>query len=232
MWARPRSPISAARSRTAVRPSAPASAARPTGTRAVRTAPAAAAGWPRRTHSGSRSPVQCPGSLRMVRRSQVVVPAQHPVLEAREPVAEAQLDRARGPVAVLRYYHLGDALGVCALREIRVLLRPLLGRDVHLLAAQEHDDVRVLLNGAGVAEVGEHRSPRMAVLDRAGELSQGDDRHIQLAREALERARDVADLLHAVLARPGARFALHELQVVDDDQVESALSRKPPGLCA
>ena len=49
--------------------------------------------------------------------------------------------------------------------------------------------------------------------------------HFQLAGEALERPRDVADLLHAVLA---AAFAAHELQIIHDEQVE-AVSRPANG---
>src|SRR5687768_6186995 len=126
-------------------------------------APGAAGGWRRRKRWGWPSPGRCRGSRETLPRSQVVVPAENPVLEACEPVAEAELDAAGRPVPVLGDDDLRDALGVGALREVRVLLCPLLGRDVHLLAAQEHDDVGVLLDGAGVAEVGEHRRARVAV---------------------------------------------------------------------
>ena len=58
-----------------------------------------------------------------------------------------------------------------------------------------------------------------AGLGGTGELRAGDDGHVEVARELLEGARDVADLLDAVLV---AHAGLHELEVVDDDEVEAA----------
>ncbi len=88
-----------------------------------------------------------------------------------------------------------------------------------LFAAEEDNDIRVLLDGAGVAEVRQLGDARVAVFDGAGELRERDDGHVELTGEALEHARDVADLLHAVL--PAAvPLALHELEVVDHDEVE------------
>ena len=58
-----------------------------------------------------------------------------------------------------------------------------------------------------------------ALLGRAAELGDGDHRHLQLAREDLQPAADLAHLLDAAVAdavRP------HQLEVVDDDQAEAA----------
>ena len=54
--------------------------------------------------------------------------------------------------------------------------------------------------------------------------------HVEVAREHLQRARDLRDLLHAVLR---GRARGHELQVVDDDEAEVGLLRlQPAGLRA
>ena len=55
-------------------------------------------------------------------------------------------------------------------------------------------------------------------LGRTGELRTSDDRDIEVSGKLLERTRDVADLLDAVLvAGPG----LHELKIVDDHEIEA-----------
>ena len=58
-----------------------------------------------------------------------------------------------------------------------------------------------------------------ALLGRPGELGAGQDGDVQLARELLEAARDVADLLDAVVGGG----AVDELEVVDDDEVQASL---------
>ena len=64
------------------------------------------------------------------------------------------------------------------------------------------------------------RAPALvrALLDAAVELRQRDHGHLELARERLEPAGDLADLLDAVL-HVAARA--HQLQVVDDDQARA-----------
>ena len=57
-----------------------------------------------------------------------------------------------------------------------------------------------------------------ALFDRARELGRGQDRHVQLARQHLQVARDVRDFLHAVVV---ARIAAHQLQVIDDTRSSS-----------
>jgi len=61
----------------------------------------------------------------------------------------------------------------------------------------------------------------VTLLGRARELRAGDDRHVQLARQLLKRARDVAHLGHLAFVARGE--AVDELEVVDDDQVEALL---------
>src|SRR3954447_10888642 len=91
---------------------------------------------------------------------------------------------------------------------------------VVLVAVDEHDEVGVLLDLAGLAQVGEHRALVGAGLDAAGELGERDDRDLELAREDLQAARDLADGLHAVV---GARVGAQQLQVVDDDHPQAAV---------
>ena len=70
---------------------------------------------------------------------------------------------------------------------------------VVLVAVDEEDEVGVLLDRAGLAEVGEDRALVLALLDGARELGERDDRHVEVAGEHLQRARDLRDLLHPVL---------------------------------
>ena len=104
---------------------------------------------------------------------------------------------------------------------------PLRGRVlvVDLVAIDQHDQVRVLLDGARLAQVGHHGLLVVALFDAAVELRQRDHRHLQLLGERLERARDLRDLGGAVLL--GARH-LHELQIVDHDQVQSVFALQAP----
>src|SRR5919108_4805490 len=74
------------------------------------------------------------------------------VVEARVFLLEVQLHGAGGTIALLADDHLGDALD--ALVRLRVH-RPV----VELLAINEADDVGVLLDGAGLAQVGELGPP-------------------------------------------------------------------------
>ena len=66
----------------------------------------------------------------------------------------------------------------------------------------------------------------VSLLDRARELRQSDNRHLELLGERLERARYFRDLGGAVLPLRARR---HELQVVDDHQAElRVLALQPP----
>ena len=88
-----------------------------------------------------------------------------------------------------RIAHGDDELGDALLLGILVVL---------VFAINEHHDVRILLDRSGFAKVREHRAVIGARFDRSRELGEGNDRNIELAGEALESARDLRDLLHAV----------------------------------
>ena len=59
-----------------------------------------------------------------------------------------------------------------------------------------------------------------ALFHRTRELRQRDDRHAQLLRQRLQAARDLRDLLHAILDLPGAA---KQLEVVDHHQAQPVL---------
>src|SRR5215468_437827 len=87
------------------------------------------------------------------------------------------------------------------------LVRPLLGLGalvIVLLAIDEHDDVGILLDRAGFAQIGELWPLVLALLDRARELRERQDRNVQLLGYAFQAARDLRQLLDAVLAAAGA----------------------------
>ena len=76
---------------------------------------------------------------------------------------------------------------------------------VVLVAVDEHHEVGVLLDRAGLAQVREHGPLVRALLDAAVELRERDHRALELARERLEAAGDLADLLDAVVRPAVAR---------------------------
>ncbi len=90
---------------------------------------------------------------------------------------------------------------------------------------QDHERVA----NHALAQVREPRLGGGAGLRLAGELRQRHDRDLQLAGQGLETAADLRDLLDAigVLRR---RRGLHQLEVVDDDEVQADLRLEPPSL--
>ena len=57
---------------------------------------------------------------------------------------------------------------------------------IHFFAENEHDDVGVLLDGAGFTQIGKLRAVvAAALLGRARELRKRDERHIELFGNAL-----------------------------------------------
>ena len=90
------------------------------------------------------------------------------------------------------------------------------------VAVEREHDVRVLLDGAGLTEVGQHRALILARLVGTRQLRQADDRNIELLGHDLEHAAHVGDGLRAALIRPAVAAAgrLHELQIVDDDKAK------------
>src|SRR5271157_1068331 len=92
---------------------------------------------------------------------------------------------------------------------------------VNLLAEDKQDHVGILLDGAGFAEVGELRAVvAAAAFGSAAELRQSEDGDLELFGEGLKSARDCRHFLSSILE--ALRTSGHELQVVDDEQVESA----------
>ena len=75
---------------------------------------------------------------------------------------------------------------------------------VVIIAVNEHDDVRILLDGAGFTQVAHHRALVGALLDRAVELRQRNHRALQLFGQHLQPARDFAQLGGPVVATGAA----------------------------
>ncbi len=99
-------------------------------------------------------------------------------------MTEAKDNRERRQVAVIGDDDLRDTLRIVLSRmdELQIVLW-----DVHRMAIDEGDDVRVLLNAAAIAQVAQHRHMRRTLLRRARELRAGDDGDIQPSSQALER---------------------------------------------
>ncbi len=74
-------------------------------------------------------------------------------------------------------------------------------RDVQVifLAIDEHHHVGVLLDGAGFAQVRQHRALVVARIDAARQLRQGQDGDVQFLGQGLEALGDLGDFLHPVL---------------------------------
>src|SRR6266853_116665 len=150
--------------------------------------------------------------------------ARRVVVEAGEFLLEIELLGAGGAVALLAEDHFGDALdALVGLGVDRAV--------VELLAIDETDDVGVLLDGARFAQVRELRPAVLAaaLLRRARQLRQRHDRDVELLGQRLERARNVGNLLLAVLRIAGT---LHQLQVIDDHEADVVLRLEAAGFGA
>ncbi len=113
---------------------------------------------------------------------------------------------AGGSVALLGDDDLGDAF-------VRAVA------EVVLVPVDEHDRVRVLLDGTGLAQVAELRTLvlRRARLHAAVELGQRQHGHAHLFGKLLEPSRKLADFLLSAASVPSP---LHQLQIVDHHQAE------------
>src|SRR5713101_2422645 len=151
------------------------------------------------TAAATSTATQVGGVMRFPVRRRLRPRAPVEVLEARELLQEGELHGAGRPVALLA----DDDLGQSAV---------LVGGFVLLLAVDEHDDVRVLLQAAALTKVRQLRPLLGPRFRRARELAQRDHGHAELLGQPLQRPADRRHLLLAVLhaARPG-----HELEVVD-----------------
>src|SRR5690606_1581922 len=126
---------------------------------------------------------------------------------------EAGADHAVGALTVLAHVDVQ----VVALLSV-VLQHPL--SNVVLLAVQQHDDVRVLLDGATVTQVGEAGDVRLLLLHGAVQLLQGDDRDVEILRHHHQVG---AHLGHAVVGTGvGTEAVVGEAEVVEDHQVDVA----------
>ena len=90
---------------------------------------------------------------------------------------------------------------------------------VVIIAIDEHDHVRILLDGAGLTQVGEHGPVIGPLLHGTGQLRECYHRHLQLSGDTLQRTGDFRDLLLTGFA--AAAGPLHQLQVVDHHHVQS-----------
>ena len=124
------------------------------------------------------------------------------------------MDIADGTVPVLAQqqldYVLGKTLGI--LRGI----------------VQEHDHIRVLLDGAGFSEVAELRSVVVSLFDVTGHLGEEHDGHSERSGVKFHVSRHGADRLDAVglIRLPGG----HELEVVDDYEIKPVFALEPAAL--
>ena len=100
---------------------------------------------------------------------------------------------------------------------------------VDVLAVQQDDHVGVLLDGTGFTQVRDHGPLVLALLGATVQLREGDDRDLEFLGQQLQRTGELGDFLLAgfdLLARA------HELQVVEDDQLEVVLLLQPAALGA
>src|SRR5882672_7825711 len=147
------------------------------------------------------------------------------VIESREPLFEDPRDGASRSVALLPDNQLGLSLDVVA---VLVQFLPVRRRrHVHLFTIDEQHHVGVLLDGPRLTEVRQLRAAMLAppLLRRARKLGEGEYGDVQLFGQCLQRPRDVRDLLLPVVQ---ILRALHELEVIDDHQIDVVLGFESP----
>src|SRR5262245_39743083 len=128
--------------------------------------------------------------------------------ELRKVTTEKKIEITNRTVALLRHANRSD---------VGIGLRPLLFALRGEIAMNEDHDVGILLDGAGLAQVGKLRHlvflrASLALLYLAAELRKRDHGHFQLTRKPLQRARNLRNFLLAVLDLAARRA--HELQVI------------------
>src|SRR5918994_2072265 len=154
------------------------------------------------------------------------------ILEIAEAAArsfERQADRTDRAIALLRDDHVRDPLArfvalppalITLLKALVALVRTLPGLGallIVLVAVYEHDHVGVLLDRAGLAQVGQLRTLVLALLDRARQLRQCQHGDVQLLGDRLQGLRDLGDLLDTI-ALPRAAHRPDQLEIVDDQE--------------
>ncbi|MPM36485.1 hypothetical protein SDC9_83083 [bioreactor metagenome] len=137
--------------------------------------------------------------------------------EARVVPLEGDGHRLGRPVAVLGDDDVGltDAVGL-------VLV-------VVVVAVDEDDYVRVLLQRAGLSQVGHRGALVVALLRVSVQLRDRDHRQLQFLGEQLHLP---GELGHLQLAGLDLLTGAHQLQVVENDQLEVVLLLEPAGLGA
>ena len=113
----------------------------------------------------------------------------------------------------------------------RIPTRRLIPLEVVFLPEDEHYDIGILLDRTRFAKVRKLRAFIVAVLDLPAELREGDDRYVQILCQGLQSPRDLRDFLHPVV-RPAAGGCLHQLKVVDHDQVKFLLTLESTRPCS
>src|SRR5215472_15351157 len=129
---------------------------------------------------------------------------------------EDEIKAAGGAVALLGDDQLG--LGALFVGDISL---------IEIRAVDEQDDVRVLLDGARFAEVGELRLALLAFW-RASQLAENEHGNLQFLRQRLQRARNTGDFFLAV---GGAAIQRRndELNVIHDDERKPSIALQPAG---
>src|SRR3569832_1100385 len=109
------------------------------------------------------------------------------IREAGVAAVELEFDAVGRAVTMLLHQHLGLAGGaVELLRPLHVVGRTglgLPGREIILFAIDEHHDVGVLFERAGLAKVGEDGTLVVAGVDATAELRKRHDRNIEVLGE-------------------------------------------------
>ena len=105
---------------------------------------------------------------------------------------------------------------------------------VVLGTVQQQDDVGVLLQGPGFAQIRHHGFLVGARFRAAVQLGNGDDRDLQLFGQQLQLSRHVGNELLArfLLGTRGPCGGLHQLQIVQHNQRQTVLMLEAPGLGA
>src|SRR5260364_254348 len=116
-------------------------------------------------------------------------------------------------IALLANADLGNAF----VRTVRV---------IDFIAVDKENHIGVLLDGAGFAQIGHHRTFIGALFEAAIQLRKRNHRHIQLFCQTLQRARNLGNFSRAVFT---GRCRRHQLQIIDNDQTQlPALTRQAP----
>ena len=96
---------------------------------------------------------------------------------------------------------------------------------VVVVAVNEHDEVRILFNSAGFAQVAHHRSFVGALFQRTIELRECNHRHVEFLGQRFETTRNFRNFGGAIFLVAGH---LHQLQVVNDNEAQVVFALESP----